>query len=578
MKNNLFISYSRKDVEKADLISSYLTKLGWSVWKDQRLSIGKEFSEEIENALKNSELIIVLWSLSSVKSKWVKKEASLAVTLNKYFPIRLENVAIPNEFHKFHAESLYRWNGELDEEQFSSICLQLFEKIPVENTITERLIEKAKMQRDFFFNAASTWNSLSDGIQEKNEIKWPFWMVRYIVADTKQALDDLIWSVGGSPPYGNVSYEEAEAVYNLIQDFMGSDKATERSYAKVEKFIINKPVELKAIEAFRIYDIVASNSANYAYNDLRIGNDDAVDVVDQPLSSYFNLLKAGLKYKEGDLKEALKLSVKAVDPLLNFAQNDPVYLNRLSQTLTNTAMFATLNGDLAEARRCANELKKIGKQSMLANFEHLLLNPPTFSDSVDEIEQTAWDLMQNQEKPHYAIEWYQEAEKIFRVKGYYERLSGLLGDMAVCYRKMSNMQMAIKTNRKAIEESQRSNETLSIYRWCQNLAGILMRSKDYEAAFPYLRLSLYASAQLADPNEIKLSASALFEYKAYNLCSNDDIKEMYRTALELIDQEDTNPATIESVKVLNDFINDKLHFATYDNDHSNNKMDSKDPN
>ena len=138
-----------------------------------------------------------------------------------------------------------------------------------------------------------------------------------------------------------------------------------------------------------------------------------------------------------------------------------------------------------------------------------------------------------------------------------------MGDIAVCYRRMGNIQLSIKTNRKAIEEAQRAGETLSIYRWCQNLAGILMRNKDYEAAFPYLRLSLYAAAKLADPNEIKLSASALFEFKAYNLCTPEEIKEMYKTALELLDSKSKTAGTKKSRSILEDFVEGKLHLATY---------------
>lgn len=560
---DIFISYAHKDNEKAGLISSFLTKLGWQVWKDQRLRVGNSFSDEITNVVHNSKLVIVLWSVSSVASEWVVKEANLAVSLNKYFPIRLENITIPGDLGNYHAESLLRWNGDLDEEQFAQICLQVNERIPVNIPVTTKLIEKARARRDFFFNSSSIWNSLQEGITDRTEVKWPFWLVRYIVSDSKEAFEDLIWSVGGSPPYGGVDYDEAAAVYELLEDFRGVRRASESLYAKVEKFIINKPVEMKALEAFRIYDKVASNSETYTLKDLRIGSEDAINVVDQPLTSYFNLLKAGVHYRDGDFVNAYEYAIKGVDPLITFTQNDPVYLGRLSAAFTNSAIFANLNGDMAEARRCALELEKIGRLHMLPGFEHLLSERPDTSKNPDELEETAWDLMENQKNPLKAIEWYKEVEKKYRVEGNYVGLSGLLGDMAVCYRRMGNIQLAIKTNRRAIEESQRTGETLCIYRCCQNLAGILMRNKDYEAAFPYLRLSLYAAAKLADPNEIKLSASALFEYKSYDLCTSEEINEMYKTAIELLDTKSESSSTKESKVILEDFMNDKIHFANF---------------
>jgi hypothetical protein len=41
-----------------------------------------------------------------------------------------------------------------------------------------------------------------------------------------------VWSVGGSPPWG-VSYDEAAAVYELIEDYQGIDTASSESYTAV---------------------------------------------------------------------------------------------------------------------------------------------------------------------------------------------------------------------------------------------------------------------------------------------------------------------------------------------------------
>jgi hypothetical protein len=45
-------------------------------------------------------------------------------------------------------------------------------------------------------------------------LPWPHWMLRYVSSDDPEAMSDLEWSVGGSPPYGGVSYDEASAVYD----------------------------------------------------------------------------------------------------------------------------------------------------------------------------------------------------------------------------------------------------------------------------------------------------------------------------------------------------------------------------
>ncbi len=66
---------------------------------------------------------------------------------------------------------------------------------------------------------------------------WPYWMLRYMMKDDEQAFEDLVWSVGGSPPYGGISYEEAKVVYHLIEDYRGKGMASPARYKAVRKFV-----------------------------------------------------------------------------------------------------------------------------------------------------------------------------------------------------------------------------------------------------------------------------------------------------------------------------------------------------
>ena len=71
---------------------------------------------------------------------------------------------------------------------------------------------------------------------KRADIPWPNWILRYVGADAPDAMEDLVWSVGGSPPYGGVSYDEASEVYNLLEKFMGPGKAPKAAYDSVLKF------------------------------------------------------------------------------------------------------------------------------------------------------------------------------------------------------------------------------------------------------------------------------------------------------------------------------------------------------
>lgn len=55
--------------------------------------------------------------------------------------------------------------------------------------------------------------------------------------------------VGGSPPYGGISYDEAAAVFELLEDFRGPSQASDASYSKVESFIEGRPECVHALDA-----------------------------------------------------------------------------------------------------------------------------------------------------------------------------------------------------------------------------------------------------------------------------------------------------------------------------------------
>lgn len=109
---DIFISYSRKDKEKADLLAELLTTEGWEVWKDNRINVGQEFEVAIIEALNNAKAVIVLWSRNSINSLWVKREAQIAFQQKKLKPVLLDNSAIPNLFNKIETSLLHNWKGE----------------------------------------------------------------------------------------------------------------------------------------------------------------------------------------------------------------------------------------------------------------------------------------------------------------------------------------------------------------------------------------------------------------------------------------------------------------------------------
>jgi hypothetical protein len=108
---DIFISYARADRARAEKLARVLGQLGWSVWWDRFIPPGKTFDEVIEEALGSAKCVIVLWSHDSVKSEWVKAEASDAAQRRILVPILADAVTIPLEFRRIQTARLIDWDN-----------------------------------------------------------------------------------------------------------------------------------------------------------------------------------------------------------------------------------------------------------------------------------------------------------------------------------------------------------------------------------------------------------------------------------------------------------------------------------
>ena len=77
-ETDIFISYTREDREVVRRFAQALTDERYRVWWDGALHSGETFDEVIEEQLRAAKAVVVLWSPRSVKSRWVRAEATLA--------------------------------------------------------------------------------------------------------------------------------------------------------------------------------------------------------------------------------------------------------------------------------------------------------------------------------------------------------------------------------------------------------------------------------------------------------------------------------------------------------------------
>lgn len=116
--SDIFISYKREDQGIASKLANALESEGWTVWWDPKLRAGEHFDDVIEKALTSAKCVVVLWSEGSVKSQYVRDEATYALEHKKLVPVAIQTVDVPFRFRGVHTPRLFSWDGSRDSSDF----------------------------------------------------------------------------------------------------------------------------------------------------------------------------------------------------------------------------------------------------------------------------------------------------------------------------------------------------------------------------------------------------------------------------------------------------------------------------
>jgi TIR domain/Domain of unknown function (DUF4384) len=127
--SDLFISYSRLDRGRIEVLAQLLERMGWSVWWDRQIVVGEAFDKVIEHALAEARIVLVAWSEHSVDSDWVRAEASFAIEQNKLVPIALDHAPWPVRFRTTHTLDLSDWDGAPDHPACTRLLADLEERL-----------------------------------------------------------------------------------------------------------------------------------------------------------------------------------------------------------------------------------------------------------------------------------------------------------------------------------------------------------------------------------------------------------------------------------------------------------------
>ncbi len=118
---DLFVSYAREDTARVMALTSALGRQGWSLFTDHAIPTGQTWREYLGTQLESSRCILVAWSKTSVKSRWVQEEADEGFHRGVLIPVLLESVTPPLGFRSLQAADLSGWQGDDSSESFRQL-------------------------------------------------------------------------------------------------------------------------------------------------------------------------------------------------------------------------------------------------------------------------------------------------------------------------------------------------------------------------------------------------------------------------------------------------------------------------
>jgi len=122
---DVFISYARTDKERVAPLVTALEAKGWSVWWDPEIAAGQQFDDQIEAEINAAKAVLVVWTPTSVASRWVRGEAREAADRGILVPVRFEDARLPMDVRALHTTDLDGWGEDPASPPFQEILRAL---------------------------------------------------------------------------------------------------------------------------------------------------------------------------------------------------------------------------------------------------------------------------------------------------------------------------------------------------------------------------------------------------------------------------------------------------------------------
>src|ERR1700722_6549859 len=106
---DVFVSYARSDKARVAPLVAAIEAKGWSVWWDPEIDAGQQFDDQIDAELQAANAVLVVWTPTSVSSRWVRGEARDAAERGILVPVRFEDARLPIDVRAIQTTDLDKW-------------------------------------------------------------------------------------------------------------------------------------------------------------------------------------------------------------------------------------------------------------------------------------------------------------------------------------------------------------------------------------------------------------------------------------------------------------------------------------
>lgn len=160
---DIFVSYKSEDRERARLVAQALQAEGFDVWWDPALQAGEDYQEVIDRNLREALVVVVLWTPLSVKSRWVRSEATIGDRYGALAPAIIDACDLPTAFVLVQTADLSQWSGDRTNSKWREFAADVAAKR--DKRRTERVNHTAAPPPDANAIESLFWQSIKDSVE-----------------------------------------------------------------------------------------------------------------------------------------------------------------------------------------------------------------------------------------------------------------------------------------------------------------------------------------------------------------------------------------------------------------------------